>query len=110
MGTMLRQYPKEFREDVIRVARNRKLGVRIEDLAADFGTLRVVSEHVAGQLCDPQRRYAFVRLLPGPGGAGASGATSPWTIAASSNPSRRSACARHIVSTIVTQGVNEWSS
>ena len=30
-------YPREFREDVIRVARNRGPGVRIKDIAEDFG-------------------------------------------------------------------------
>jgi transposase len=30
-------YPREFREDVIRVARSREPGVRIKDVAADFG-------------------------------------------------------------------------
>ena len=34
---MPRPYPEEFREDVIRVARNREPGVRIRDVAADFG-------------------------------------------------------------------------
>ena len=34
---MPKPYPKEFREDVIRVARNREPGVRIKDIAADFG-------------------------------------------------------------------------
>ena len=34
---MPRPYPREFREDVIRVARNREPGVRIKDIAADFG-------------------------------------------------------------------------
>lgn len=34
---MPRPYPKEFREDVIRVARSRGEGVRIKDVAADFG-------------------------------------------------------------------------
>ena len=37
MCIMSRPYPREFREDVIRVARNRELGVRIKDIAADFG-------------------------------------------------------------------------
>jgi transposase-like protein len=37
MCTMPRPYPSEFREDVIRVARNREPGVRIKDVAADFG-------------------------------------------------------------------------
>jgi len=32
-----RPYPREFREDVVRVARNRGPGVRIKDIAADFG-------------------------------------------------------------------------
>src|ERR1700738_3330993 len=30
-------YPKEFRDDVVRVARNRDDGVTIEQIAADFG-------------------------------------------------------------------------
>jgi transposase-like protein len=30
-------YPKEFREDVVRVARNREPGVTLEQIAADFG-------------------------------------------------------------------------
>jgi len=29
--------PKEFREDVIRVARNREPGVHLKQIAADFG-------------------------------------------------------------------------
>jgi transposase-like protein len=37
MRTMPRPYPREFREDVIRVARNREPGVRIKDIAKDFG-------------------------------------------------------------------------
>ena len=34
---MPRPYPKEFREDVVRVAREREPGVRIKDIAKDFG-------------------------------------------------------------------------
>ena len=34
---MARPYPKEFRDDVVRVARNREDGVTIEQIAADFG-------------------------------------------------------------------------
>lgn len=34
---MPRPYPKEFREDVIRVARGREPGVHLKDVAADFG-------------------------------------------------------------------------
>jgi transposase len=30
-------YPEEFREDVVRVARNRPDGVTLEQIAADFG-------------------------------------------------------------------------
>ncbi|MER6229144.1 hypothetical protein ABT169_08255 [Streptomyces sp. NPDC001616] len=30
-------YPNEFREDVMRVARNREPGVTLEQIAADFG-------------------------------------------------------------------------
>ena len=37
MFTMPKSYPKEFREDVVRVARSREPGVRIKDIAADFG-------------------------------------------------------------------------
>ncbi len=41
---MSKPYPKEFRDDVVRVARNRERGVRITDVAADFG----VSESCVG--------------------------------------------------------------
>jgi len=34
---MPRPYPREFREDVIRVARNREPDVRLKDIAPDFG-------------------------------------------------------------------------
>lgn len=34
---MPRPYPREFREDVIRVARKRESGVRLKDIAGDFG-------------------------------------------------------------------------
>jgi transposase-like protein len=37
MLTMPKPYPKEFRDDVVRVARNREPGVRIKDIAKDFG-------------------------------------------------------------------------
>jgi transposase len=36
MCTVPNPYPREFREDVIRVARNREPGMRIKDIAADF--------------------------------------------------------------------------
>ena len=34
---MPKPYPKEFRDDVVRVARNRDDGVTIEQIATDFG-------------------------------------------------------------------------
>lgn len=34
---MPKPYPQEFRDDVVRVARNRESGVTIEQIAADFG-------------------------------------------------------------------------
>ncbi|PIM71332.1 hypothetical protein CTU88_14600 [Streptomyces sp. JV178] len=34
---MPKPYPKEFREDVVRVARNREPGVTLEQVATDFG-------------------------------------------------------------------------
>ncbi len=34
---MARPYPQEFRDDVVRVARNRDVGVTLEQIAADFG-------------------------------------------------------------------------
>jgi hypothetical protein len=34
---MPRPYPREFREDVVRVARNRGPDVRVKDIATDFG-------------------------------------------------------------------------
>lgn len=34
---MPRPFPKEFREDVVRVARDRGPGVTLEQIAADFG-------------------------------------------------------------------------
>ena len=37
MFTMPKPYPREFREDVIRVARERDPDVRLKDIAADFG-------------------------------------------------------------------------
>ena len=34
---MPKPYPKEFRDDVVRVARNREPGVHLKQIAADFG-------------------------------------------------------------------------
>jgi transposase-like protein len=37
MFTMPKPYPREFREDVIRVARNREPGRDLKTIAKDFG-------------------------------------------------------------------------
>jgi transposase len=37
MCTMPKPYPKEFRQDVVRVARNREPGQTLKQIAADFG-------------------------------------------------------------------------
>ena len=37
MFTMPKPYPREFREDVIRVARSREPDTRLADIAKDFG-------------------------------------------------------------------------
>jgi len=37
MFTMPKPYPKEFRDDVVRVALSREPGVRVKDVAHDFG-------------------------------------------------------------------------
>jgi len=34
---MAKRYPREFRDDVVRVARNRGSGVTLDTVAADFG-------------------------------------------------------------------------
>ncbi len=34
---MSKPYPRQFRDDVVRVVRSREKGVRIEDIAAGFG-------------------------------------------------------------------------
>ena len=38
---MPKPYPREFRDDVVRVARNRESGVTIEQIARDFGVHRM---------------------------------------------------------------------
>ncbi|KAJ1684778.1 hypothetical protein LUZ63_020049 [Rhynchospora breviuscula] len=37
MCTVPKPYPREFREDVVRVARNREPGQQLKQIAADFG-------------------------------------------------------------------------
>lgn len=50
---MPKPYPREFREEVVRVALNRDDGVRIKDVAEDFG----ITESCLGNwLADARRR------------------------------------------------------
>ena len=37
MYTVPKPYPKEFRDDVVRVAQNREPGTHLKDIAKDFG-------------------------------------------------------------------------
>jgi transposase-like protein len=37
MRTVPKPYPREFRDDVVRVARNREPGIHLKQIAADFG-------------------------------------------------------------------------
>ncbi len=37
MSTVPKPYPKEFRDDVVRVARSRESGTLLKQIAADFG-------------------------------------------------------------------------
>jgi len=39
MCTVPKPYPKEFRDDVVRVARNREPSVHLKQIAADFGII-----------------------------------------------------------------------
>jgi len=49
---MPRPYPREFRDEVVRVALNREDGVRIKDIAADFG----ITESCLGNWLTDARR------------------------------------------------------
>ncbi len=59
---MPKPYPKEFREDVVRVARSREPGVTLEQIAADFGV------HPASLTKWIRRAEAEERGEPAPGG------------------------------------------
>jgi len=70
---MAKPYPKEFREDVVRVARHREPGVTLEQIATDFGIHPVTlskwlrrAEVDAGcgaqWMCDPGRRSVDLGL------------------------------------------------
>jgi len=49
---MAKPYPKEFRDDVVRVARNRDRGVTLEEVAADFGIHPFDVVEVVASGCD----------------------------------------------------------
>jgi transposase len=49
---MPKPYPMEFRDEVVRVALNREEGVRIKDIAADFG----ITESCLGNWLTDARR------------------------------------------------------
>ncbi|MGC8918871.1 transposase [Streptomyces sp. PG2] len=73
---MSKPYPKEFRDDVVRVARNREPGVTLEQIAADFGVHPITlskwmrradtdeggakSATASAELCEARKR---IRLL-----------------------------------------------
>ena len=46
---MPKPYPKEFREDVIRVARSREPGVLLKQIAKDFGISESCLNELAGE-------------------------------------------------------------
>jgi transposase-like protein len=46
MCTMPKPYPKEFRQNVVEVARAREAGTTLKEIAKDFGILRVVSDEL----------------------------------------------------------------
>lgn len=41
---MPKPYPREFRDDVVRVARNREAGVSLSQVAGDFGIHEMTSQ------------------------------------------------------------------
>ncbi|HEX6030667.1 MAG TPA: hypothetical protein VFY90_04490, partial [Tepidiformaceae bacterium] len=58
MCTVPEPFPKEFRDDVVNVARGRELGQTIEQIAADFG----MRSHVCATGCaQPMSRTAHAR-------------------------------------------------
>lgn len=63
---MPKQYPKEFRDEVVRVALNREEGVRIKDIAADFGITESCLNNWLAQARDgnqtPEARSESVEL------------------------------------------------
>ena len=62
---MPKPYPSEFRDDVVRVARNREPGVTIEQIAKDFGV-----HPMTLQKCDGAQRISPELLIEVPQVAG----------------------------------------
>jgi transposase len=66
MCTMPKPYPKEFRDEVVRVARSREEGVRLKDIAADFGITESCLNNWLAQARDenqtPEARSESVEL------------------------------------------------
>ncbi len=61
MLTIPKPCPKEFRDDVVRVALNREPGVRIKDIAADFGiTESCLGNWLAQAVRDEGRRAGSI--------------------------------------------------
>ena len=57
---MPKPYPKEFRQNVVEVARAREAGTTLKEIAKDFGILRVVSDELDLSLIhisEPTRPY-----------------------------------------------------
>lgn len=63
---MPKPYPKEFRDEVVRVARSREEGVRLKDIAADFGITESCLNNWLAQARDesqtPEARSESVEL------------------------------------------------
>ncbi|KAF2774949.1 transposase IS3/IS911 family protein [Streptomyces sp. OM5714] len=55
---MPKPYPKEFREDVVRVARNREPGITLEQIAADFDVHPIMSKWLSRADTDEGARPA----------------------------------------------------
>ena len=53
-------YPREFREDVVAVARSRESGVTIKQIADDFGISEATLQNWLRQADVEERRYVWV--------------------------------------------------
>ena len=92
---MPKPYPKEFRDDVVRVARNREPGVTIEQIATDFGVHPMTLSKWLRQAdvddgCQARRRPGASR----PSCAKRAGGSSCWSRRTRSCAGRRRICRR----------------